>query len=250
MARKQDRTKSLVSSSMFVLWVGCIMAHGMEGGSEDTITDSDASHDEQLSSTSDVNPKLHSSSVVEASSVVTAANDVVGENGVVNAAGDGSEVGGTGAASPVSNTAPIYPTAHPRIYLTPNRARLAASLTAGTAAALRFKKKVDDWVGGASVYLFQPWHAALIGQLTGNATYCTKAIAGVETQVVAAEAKIALNQAPAVAGDSYLDVGDMIGNVALVYDWCFPQTTTAQRTRWLKYANQAVWNVWNHASAR
>jgi len=68
--------------------------------------------------------------------------------------------------------------------------------------------------------------------------------------VVAAEALIARNRAPAVAGDSYLDIGDMVGGLALVYDWCFPQTTTAQRARWLKYADQAVWNVWHFASAK
>jgi len=230
MARKQNRTKPLVSSSMFVLWVGCLMSHGVEEGDDSILIDSGADPS-GIVAAGDI--ASGASSVVRASDVVSAANDV--------GAGDGLEV---------ASSAPIYPTAHPRIYLTPNRAHLTAALNAGTAAALRFKKKVDDWVGGADVYLFQPWHAALVGQLTGNTTYCTKAVAGVETQVVAAEAKIALNQAPTVAGDSYLDVGDMIGNVALVYDWCFAQTTATQRARWLKYADQAVWNVWNYATAR
>ena len=42
----------------------------------------------------------------------------------------------------------------------------------------------------------------------------------------------------------------MIGDVALVYDWCFDKVTPAQRTRWLAYANQAVWNVWHPTQAK
>jgi len=38
----------------------------------------------------------------------------------------------------------------------------------------------------------------------------------------------AANQAPVVAGDSYLEIGDMVGDLALVYDWCFAQTTSAR----------------------
>src|SRR5882672_3113253 len=86
---------------------------------------------------------------------------------------DGSDTpGGTGDTT--GTTMPVFPTAHPRIYLTPNRARLAAALSAGTPAATRFKSIVDQWMGGADLWGFSAWNAALIGQLTGNATYCTK----------------------------------------------------------------------------
>lgn len=148
------------------------------------------------------------------------------------------------------NAAPIYPTQHPRIYLSANKSRLQSALTAKTSAATRFKNLVDQWVAGSSIWGFEAWNAALMGQLTGNATYCTKAVATVEAQVVAAEAKIAANQAPVVAADSYLDVGGMIGDLALTYDWCFAQTSAAQRTRWLKYADQAVYNVWHPTTAK
>ncbi len=37
--------------------------------------------------------------------------------------------GATGGATTDSTTQPVYPTAHPRIYLTPNRARLTAALS-------------------------------------------------------------------------------------------------------------------------
>jgi hypothetical protein len=166
-----------------------------------------------------------------------------GGDGATGTSGDG-----TGATTSDSNTLPVYPSVHPRIYLTPNRARLTAAINAKTSAASRFKANVDQWLGGADIWGFQVWTAALTGQLTGNTAYCTKAVAAIEAQVVAAEALIAANQAPVVAGDSYLEIGDLIGDLALTYDWCFAQTTASQRTRWLAYANQAVWNVW-HASA-
>lgn len=147
-------------------------------------------------------------------------------------------------------TMPTYPTAHPRIYLTPNRARLEQTLAANTPAASKFRAKVDQWIGGASIWGFQAWNAALLGQLTGNTTYCAKAVATVEAQVVAAEAKIAAGQNPQVALDSYLEIGEMIGDLALVYDWCNAQVTASQKSRWIAYANQAVWNVWNHTAAK
>ena len=147
-----------------------------------------------------------------------------------------------------TSTMPVYPAAHPRIYLGPNKTRLQSSLS--STAGARFKAKVDQWLGGASVWGFQSWNAALVGQLTGNAAYCTKSIATVEAQVVAAEAKIAANLAPEVAHDSYLYVGELIGDLALVYDWCFDAVTPAQRTRWITYANNAVANVWNPTGAK
>jgi hypothetical protein len=162
----------------------------------------------------------------------------------------GGSDGTDGTDGTTSSTTPVFPTAHPRIYLTPNRARLAAALSAGTPAATRFKSIVDQWMGGADLWGFSAWNAALIGQLTGNATYCTKAVATIETQVSTAEGKIAAGQAPVVAADSYLDVGDLIGDLALVYDWCFNQVTASQRTRWRAYADQAVWNVWHHDTAK
>ncbi len=50
--------------------------------------------------------------------------------------------------------------------------------------------------------------------------------------------------------NSYLYVGELIGGMATVYDWCRAQTTPEQRARWRDYGNQAVWNVWNHTQAR
>jgi hypothetical protein len=109
---------------------------------------------------------------------------------------------------------------------------------------------VNQWLNGSNIWGFAAWNGALMTQLTGTTSYCTKSVSVVEAQVAAAEAKIAAGQQPMVASDSYLEIGEMIGDLALVYDWCSPQVTPAQRTRWIAYANQAVWNVWNPTQAR
>ncbi|MBA3452650.1 MAG: hypothetical protein H0T42_06065, partial [Deltaproteobacteria bacterium] len=145
---------------------------------------------------------------------------------------------------------PVYPTAHPRIYLGANKLRLQAALAANAPSATRFKAKIDQWLGGASIWGLSVWNGALLSQLTGNAAYCTKAVSTIETQVVAAEAQIAAGQRPEVALNSYLHIGEMVGDLALVYDWCFTNVTPAQRTRWIAYANQAVSNVWDPTGAR
>lgn len=117
-------------------------------------------------------------------------------------------------------------------------------------SAVRFKSLVDAEMAGSRAYDFKPWYAALMGKVTGTASYCSFAVSRTESFVASEEALIAANQRATVAGDSYLEVGPMIGNVALVYDWCRDSMTAAQRTRWMNYANQAVWNVWNPTQAR
>ena len=146
-------------------------------------------------------------------------------------------------------SAPTYPTAHPRIYLGKHKARLQTALTADSPAASRFKQRVDQWVAGTTIYGFEAWNAALMGQLTNDPKYCTKAVAEIEKQVVAAEAKIAAGVKPIVAENSYLAIGELIGDLALTYDWCHAFVSSSQQTRWFAYANQAVANVWNPTGA-
>ena len=109
---------------------------------------------------------------------------------------------------------------------------------------------VDAEVAGARAYGFEPWYAALLSRITNTASYCTFAVARTEEFVTGEELLIANNQRALVAGDSYLEVGPHIGNLAMVYDWCRASMTSVQRARWVIYANQAVWNVWNPAQAR
>ena len=144
---------------------------------------------------------------------------------------------------------PSFPTEHPRIYLGKHKARLQAALSENGAPAARFKQQVDGWIAGGDIYGFEAWNAALVGQLTGDPKYCTKAVAAIELQVATAEATIASGAKPIVANNSYLYVGDLIGDLALTYDWCHAQVSSAQKTRWFAYANQAIANVWNPTGA-
>ncbi len=117
------------------------------------------------------------------------------------------------------------------------------------ASYARFKEYVDRAVAGNPYYGFSAVDAAYMYRLTGQASYCTLAVETVDAQVSAAEQRIAAGQRPAVAGDSYLYVGEMISEVAFTYDWCSAYTSGQQRSRWTAYADQAVWNVWNFQDA-
>ena len=153
------------------------------------------------------------------------------------------------AGTPSPGTVPNIPEARPRIYLPRNAARLQALIAADDptatrfldlAATLRSRSYTSLWNSAYSMEQF-----ALVSRLTGDTSYCTFAVNGIEWMVAAEEADIAAGRRPGVAGDSYLEVGPMIGDLAIVLDWCHPQTTAPQRTRWLAYADQAVWNVWH-----
>ena len=114
----------------------------------------------------------------------------------------------------------------------------------------RFKLWVDQAVAGNPGYAFSATDAATLYRLTGQVAYANLAIAMVEAQVAAAEAAMAVGQRPDVAGDSYLEVGPMIGDLALTLDWCSALISQAQRNRWSAYAEQAVWNVWHPTQAQ
>ncbi len=116
-------------------------------------------------------------------------------------------------------------------------------------AYARFKQYVDTAVAGQPGYAFSPLDAVFMAELDGDPAYCALAVELVEDQVSEAETLIAGGQRPAVSYDSYLEVGDMIGSLAFTYDACAGIMTPTQRERWAAYAEQAVWNVWNHADA-
>ncbi|HJT98206.1 MAG TPA: hypothetical protein VJ696_07800 [Rhodanobacteraceae bacterium] len=109
----------------------------------------------------------------------------------------------------------------------------------------RFRDWVDEAVDGHPDYGFSATDAAWMYRITGEPQYATLAVGMVEAQVAAAEDAIAHGNSPEVAGDSYLYVGDMIGDLAITYDWCAAFVTAPQRTRWSAYAAQAIYNVWN-----
>ncbi len=128
--------------------------------------------------------------------------------------------------------------------------RLRALVNAQAPAAIRFKSLVDAQLVGGNAYSFEPWFAALMGQIAGGSAYCRYAVDETEKFVLSEETLIAANQRATVAADSYLHVGNRIGNLSLVYDWCRGTMTAQQRERWMNYANQAVWNVWHNTEAK
>jgi hypothetical protein len=158
----------------------------------------------------------------------------------------------TATPTPLPTDAVIAPLGTPRILVSngPTLANLKSQLTSNAPAAVRFKQSVDLQVANDNVYGMEPWHVALMGQVTGTPSYCTYAVSKTDAYVAGEEARIAANTTPLVAGDSYLEVGGYIGNLAMVYDWCRTSMTAAQRTRWKDFGNQAVWNVWNPARAK
>ena len=177
-------------------------------------------------------------------------------------------VAGTCNIQRSATTSPTYATGHPKVFVnhTPTLSCLQQLLayvpTPSTTVtpAKRFLAIVDDEKASASNttyywknpknYLFQSWQAALMYKVKGDASYGTFAVQRIDKLVADEEALIATNNVPYVARDSFLDIGQWIGDVALVYDWCYDLLTPTQRTRWLNYMNQSVYNVWNQASAR
>ncbi|MEO8364938.1 MAG: hypothetical protein ABI538_01905 [Pseudoxanthomonas sp.] len=118
-----------------------------------------------------------------------------------------------------------------------------------SAAYSRFRDWVDSAVEGEPGYAFNAGDAALMFRLSGSQKYCDLAVRMVESQVTDAETSIAGGGRPAISGDSYLEVGPMIEDLALTLDSCVASVAPGQRQRWDAYAEQAVWNVWNHDAA-
>lgn len=152
---------------------------------------------------------------------------------------------------PPPGTAMIQPLGTPRILVSDiaTITSLRSQLSSNAPAAVRFKQSVDLQVANSNVYGMEPWHVALMGQVTGQADYCKYAVSKTDSYVASEEALIAANKTPVVAADDYLEVGDDVGNLAMVYDWCRSSMTAIQRSRWAAFGNQAVWNVWNHTQA-
>jgi hypothetical protein len=149
----------------------------------------------------------------------------------------------------INNVVPVG--SHPRILLgnLAEKTRLQNLLGSNSANATRFKSLVDRAVAGENIYGYEGWWSALLGQLTANPAYCTDAINRGE-QWLSSEAALTIAGGRAsVAGDSYLEVGEVVGGLMLTYDYCFSQLSTPQQNNWRAYAKQAVWNVWHPSQA-
>jgi len=120
----------------------------------------------------------------------------------------------------------------------------------GSAAYARFRDWVDAAVAGRPGYGFSPADAVMAYRISGKKHYCEFAVGEIDRQVAAAEAAIAAGERPAVAGDSYLEAGPMIGALALGYQVCAAFTDEAQRARWRAYAERTLANIWDPPAAR
>ena len=169
----------------------------------------------------------------------------------MGAAGSGNNGGSGGVGNNGGSGGPTFTGDHPHILLNSadNLARIKAQYAASPVAA-GLREMVSRQMAGEDRYGFQGTFAALLYQMTGDARYGDFAVSFVDAKVAAEEALIARNMEPDVTFDSYLLVGEIVGDVAMVYDWCFDRMTDAQRRRWLAYANQAVWNVWHPSQAK
>ena len=121
--------------------------------------------------------------------------------------------------------------------------------TQSTAYA-RFTNWVTQAYNGSPGYGFSAADAVTQARITSDSRYCGLAVSMIDTQVGAAETRIAAGQNPEVAGDSYLQAGPMIGDLALTYDWCAAQVNATQRTRWANYAERTIQNIWNPSQAQ
>lgn len=114
---------------------------------------------------------------------------------------------------------------HPRIFLTPNL------LTELRARAVMTNPLWSQLVNQANStnYDVNDWgnvmeSSALVGVVSNAPSYCTKALSIAELQR-ASDVNLG-NGASSLAGD-----------IALVYDWCYPQMTTLTRTNFIAYFN-------------
>lgn len=143
-----------------------------------------------------------------------------------------------------------------------------ASVSRTSSAYSRLKAQVDDVVTvtngmpqGATYdqlitalnsnhYGFSATDSVLMYRLSGDQKYILQAIRMVDLFVTSENARIAAGNAPVIAGDSYLDVGPLMEQLALTYDYGFDLLSANQKSAWSAYAEQTIYNVWNFNSAQ
>lgn len=176
------------------------------------------------------------------------------DGGVGGGGGTGGGGGGTGGGGGGGQGSSHYSTGYDYLaHMPPNRPFI--SLTPWTQADplsqayQMFKQSVDGAVNGNPPYAYSAADSVIMYAITGQSQYIQDAISRVEQQVTAAETAIAGGAAPDIAGDSYLDIGPDLEQVALAYDYGYDLLSDSQRQRWENYASQAVYNLWNSNQA-
>lgn len=121
-------------------------------------------------------------------------------------------------------------------------------ITAAQPATITYEQLVTTLNSGH--YGYSAVDSVLMFRLTGESQYIDQAIRMADLFVASETRKIDAGTQPAIAGDSYLEVGHLLEQVALAYDYGYGRLTPAQRASWEAYANQTLFNVWNPNSAR
>lgn len=140
---------------------------------------------------------------------------------------------------------PYFKEAHPRISQGLPLATVQAALDSQRSDVLRAFNVAQAWKEGTEVWGFRGIDAVFWGRLTGDPEFCERAVAQIDAYVAAEEALLGSGGVPTVAHDSYLEAGELIGDVMGTYDGCHAALTSEQGARWLAFAEQAVFNIWN-----
>jgi len=169
--------------------------------------------------------------------------------------GGGDSGGGNGGGNNTDVCAPSPNTVYPGFTYQLPTVRPFVPLTDYTQggntsqAMVRLKGAADAAIQGNPPYGYAPKMSLMAYRATGNPVYLNDAITRVDAFVTQFENAIAAGEYPDVAGDSYLEVGWYIDNLALTYDQAYEQLTPEQRQRWAAIADQAIFNVWHPADA-
>ncbi|MBS0421730.1 MAG: hypothetical protein JSR66_28735 [Proteobacteria bacterium] len=179
-----------------------------------------------------------------------------GGTGGGDGTGGGSGGGGSGGGAPSACTVlPPGQSAYPGFTynLPQNRPFISvasyAQVSQSSTAFARFKAGADAALRGDPPYGYSAMQSVIMFKITGNVAYINDAISRVEAMVTAAENAAASGGVPEIAGDSYLDVGPEMEELALTYDYAFDRLSSAQQQRWAAFAEQTLQNVWNPDSA-
>ncbi len=123
----------------------------------------------------------------------------------------------------------------------------ASAITAAQPAGVTYDQLVTALNG--QHYGYSCTDSVVMYRLTNNAAYIQQAIRMVDLFVQSEMALIHAGERPHIAGDSYLEVGYYMEQLALAYDYGYDLLTPAQRTAWETYANQTLQNLWYPAAA-
>lgn len=112
-----------------------------------------------------------------------------------------------------------------------------ASFQADTSPAyLSFIANIQDPLDYAYAY-----------RITQNPTYATQACDLIDAELAAHALALANEEEPDISLNGYFQVGKKLTELAAVYAWCNP--SPEQRAAWSEYADQVVYNIWNHTTA-